>query len=141
MSPEELRDRIPLSELIYSASRSGGPGGQNVNKVNTKVELRFHVKNSSSLTEYEKEKILIILKNRINSDGELLITSQSERSQLLNRKKAEDKFFKLLTSALTEKTLRKSTIPTVISKVKRLEKKKKRGEIKRLRKDSGTDEL
>ena len=133
MSPEELRDRIPLSELIYSASRSGGPGGQNVNKVNTKVELRFHVKNSSSLTEYEKEKILIILKNRINSDGELLITSQSERSQLLNRKKAEDKFFKLLTSALTEKTLRKSTIPTVISKVKRLEKKKKRGEIKRLR--------
>ena len=141
MSPEELRDRIPLSELIYSASRSGGPGGQNVNKVNTKVELRFHVKNSSSLTEYEKEKILIILKNRINSDGELLITSQSERSQLLNRKKAEDKFFKLLTSALTEKTLRKSTIPTVISKVKRLEKKKKRGEIKRLRKDSGIDEL
>src|SRR4030042_1602013 len=116
MSPEELRDRIPLSELIYSASRSGGPGGQNVNKVNTKVELRFNVKNSSSLTVYEKEKILIILANRINSDGELLIISQSERSQLMNRKKAEEKFFKLLASALTEKPERKATAPTGASK-------------------------
>jgi len=140
MSPEELRDRIPLSELIYSASRSGGPGGQNVNKVNTKVELRFHVKNSSSLTEYEKEKILIILKNRINSDGELLITSQSERSQLLNRKKAEDKFFKLLTSALTEKPERKATAPTGASKKERLQKKKIRGEIKKLRKETGFED-
>ncbi len=88
MSPGELRDRIPLSEIQYSASRSGGPGGQNVNKVSTKIELRFNVRNSVSLTETEKEKILVQLKNRINSEGELLIVSQTERTQLLNKKKS-----------------------------------------------------
>ena len=138
MSPGEIRDRIPLSEIQYSASRSGGPGGQNVNKVSTKVELRFHVKNSSYLKEDEKERILEVLKKRINYEGELIIFSQSERSQLMNRKKAEEKFFRLLASALTRKPVRKATGPTSASKAKRLENKKKRGEIKRLRKDSGS---
>jgi len=137
MSPGEIRDRIPLSEILYSASRSGGPGGQNVNKVSTKVELRFNVKNSPSLSENEKEKILTVLKNRINTDGELLIISQSERSQLMNRKKAVEKFFKLLASALTEKPERKATVPTGVSKAKRLKIKKQRGNIKKLRKESG----
>ena len=137
MSPGEIRDRIPLSEILYSASRSGGPGGQNVNKVSTKVELRFNVKNSPSLSENEKEKILTVLKNRINTDGELLIISQSERSQLMNRKKAEEKFFRIMASALTEKPERKATAPTSVSKAKRLKIKKQRGNIKKLRKESG----
>jgi ribosome-associated protein len=140
MSPEELRGRIPLNELIYSASRSGGPGGQNVNKVNTKVELRFHVGNSAYLSENEKEKILTVLKNRINSDGELLIVSQSERSQLMNRKKVDEKFFKLLASALTEKPERKATTPSGASKKERLQSKKIRAKIKKLRKDTGFED-
>ena len=137
MSPGEIRDRIPLSEILYSASRSGGPGGQNVNKVSTKVELRFNVRNSSSLSEKEKEKIFALLKKRINSEGELFIISQSERSQLMNRKKAEEKFFRLMASALTEKPERKATAPTGVSKAKRLKIKKQRGNIKKLRKESG----
>jgi ribosome-associated protein len=136
MTTEELRERIPLNEIIFSASRSGGPGGQNVNKVNTRVELRFNVRKTFHLTEPEKEKIFIRLKNRINSDGEFILTSQSERSQFMNKKKAEEKFFSLLASALKEKTKRKSTGPTSASKRERLEKKKIRSSVKKLRRDA-----
>jgi ribosome-associated protein len=137
MSPEEAKYRIPRSEIVYSTSRSAGPGGQNVNKVNTKVELRFNVLKSQCLSENDKRRILSLLKKRITSEGELFITSQSERSQLMNKKKVEERFYKLLASALTEKPERRSTKPTKASKTKRLEKKKKRGSVKRLRKDSG----
>ena len=65
MNCEELKSRIPVSELVFSTSRSSGPGGQNVNKVNTKVELRFNIYKTESLSENEKEKILIRLKNKI----------------------------------------------------------------------------
>ena len=137
MTPEEIKTRIPEVEYIFSTSRSGGPGGQNVNKVNTKVELRFNVGESDSLSPEEKTRIERKLKNRINSNGELLIISQSERTQLRNKKKALEKFFELLASALTEKKKRKKTLPTAASKAKRLEKKKMRGTIKKLRKESG----
>lgn len=137
MDAEELKERIPVSGLIFSSSRSGGPGGQNVNKVNTKVELRFRVNEAPGLSEKEKEKIRIILKNKINSEGELIIVSQSERTQLMNKKKAEERFYKLLASALTEKKKRRATRPTLSSKNERLVVKKHRGTIKKLRKDSG----
>ena len=137
MIPEEIKARLLKDELKFSTSRSGGPGGQNVNKVNTKIELRFRIAESHFLSDAEKEIILVKLKNRINSAGELLIVSQSERTQLMNRKKAEEKFYKLLASALTEKRKRKSTKPSAASKAKRLEKKKMKGVIKRLRSDSG----
>jgi len=140
MTTEEIKGRIRPEEMKFTTSRSGGPGGQNVNKVNTKVELRFRIAESIFLSDAEKAKILAKLKNRINSAGELLIVSQSERTQLMNRKKAEEKFCKLLAAALTEKRKRTSTKPTAASRVKRLEKKKIRGNIKKLRKESGLSE-
>ncbi len=100
------------------------------------MELRFHVRNTFHLTENEKDKVFLRLKNRINSEGELIITSQSERSQFMNKKKAEEKFFSLLASALTEKARRKSTAPTSSSKRERLEKKKIRSSVKKLRRDA-----
>lgn len=133
MSPEELRKRIPTNELLFSTSRSGGPGGQNVNKVNTKVEVRFNIRDSASLTDAEKQLLMDLLKNRISDDGDLLIISQSERSQLQNRKNAEEKFFRLLAKALSPKISRKPTKPTKASAEKRLGTKKKRGKIKKLR--------
>jgi len=140
IEPEEIKNRIPVSEIRFVTSRSAGPGGQNVNKVNTKVELRFSIGDSSSLSDQEKERIRIKLKNRINSEDILLIISRSERTQLKNRKAAEEKFYDLLASALTVKPKRKKTKPTILSTEKRLTSKKKRGEKKRLRKKDITTE-
>ena len=75
------------SECIFAASRSSGPGGQNINKVNTKVELRFNITDSKILNDSEKELLLEKLASRINQEGLLILSSQSERSQLKNKEK------------------------------------------------------
>ena len=138
MSPEALVDRNVGDELIFATSRSSGPGGQNVNKVSTKVELRFNVIKSMKLSDTEKLVIAEKLKKKINHDGELILTSQSERSQLKNKKKVVEKFYNLLSKALTIKSVRKPTTPTVSSRLKRLEEKRKRSVIKRSRRGSDT---
>ena len=137
MKPEELQERIPENEFRFLTSRSRGPGGQNVNKVNTRVELRFSVERSSVLSDHEKELILISLRNRINAEGELLIASQSERTQLLNKRRVIARFYKLVSAALTEKPKRIATHPTKTSDAERLEQKKRRSTIKRLRNNTG----
>jgi ribosome-associated protein len=137
MSPDDLKNRNLENEFVFSASRSGGPGGQNVNKVSSKVELRFNLLLSSSFTEKEKEILFRKLKNKINKEGELLIVSQSERSQLLNKQVVTEKFYILISKTLTMPKYRRATKPTFKSKLKRLEEKKDRGSIKKMRKDSG----
>jgi len=130
----EERKRKLATEFIFSASRSSGPGGQNVNKVNTRVELRFSVISSSFLSSTEKHKIQIKLKNRINAEGELILVAQSERSQWRNREKVTAKFFELIEVALTPTKRRIKTSPTKASRVKRLDNKKKMSLKKQLRK-------
>ncbi|MEI6047878.1 MAG: alternative ribosome rescue aminoacyl-tRNA hydrolase ArfB [Bacteroidota bacterium] len=137
MSPEELKNRNIESEFFFSTSRSGGPGGQNVNKVNTKVELRVNLQLSSLFSETEKKLLFKKLKNRINSEGELILISQTERTQLMNKKVVKEKFYELVSKALTLQKKRRSTRPPLSSKIKRLEGKRTRGIIKKLRKSSG----
>lgn len=129
----KLKGRNFETEFSYKTSRSSGPGGQNVNKLNTRVELRFDVTGSLLLSENEKKKIKSKLANRINSNGELLITSQSERSQLKNKHAATERFYQLLTLALQPVKKRKATRPTRSSVEKRLDKKRLMSEKKSLR--------
>jgi ribosome-associated protein len=133
MHPDELRKRNFESELIYSASRSSGPGGQNVNKVSTKVELRFRVEKSDLLSDYEKGLIFIKLKTKINKEKELILVSQEGRSQVQNKVIVTVKFFELVAKALTLPDKRKPTRPTPASRIKRLDSKKIRSKVKKLR--------
>lgn len=130
-----LNDRDFLSELQFSASRSGGPGGQNVNKVSSKVELRFNVMNSILLDDREKQIIQEKLGRRINNDGELILVCQTERSQLKNKEKVIDKFYVLISKALTPRKKRLKTKPTKASIEKRLESKRVQAKLKTNRKD------
>jgi ribosome-associated protein len=126
------------TEIVLSATRSSGPGGQNVNKVNTQVELRFSVKNSNLFSDEEKDRIFLKLKNRINSEGELILTSQSARTQLDNKEKVVEKFYELIEKALTVQKRRLKSTPTAASRLKRLESKKNQALKKHFRKPPET---
>ena len=117
-------------ELNFTFSRSSGPGGQNVNKVNTKVTLRFNITESDLLTNEQKNILMEKLSNQINNEGELIVISQTSRSQLKNREEAVQKFYDLLNRAFKPKKKRKSTKPTKSSKEKRLKDKKVQSEKK-----------
>ena len=131
----EITDRvsIPEEELSFTASRSGGPGGQNVNKVSTKITLWFDLTNSPSLSEEDKALITDRLGSRIDKEGVLRVVSQSTRSQLSNRELAIERFVELLQAALHRLPVRKKTRVSKGAKERRLEEKKQRGGIKRER--------
>jgi ribosome-associated protein len=133
MSPDDLKNRDIEDELIFSSSRSSGPGGQNVNKVNTRVELRFNVLLSERLSAGEKDLLVKKLKNKINSEGELILVSSEERSQLRNKLLVIRKFYELVSKALTLPIKRKRTYPTLASRIERVEKKRIRGIVKKQR--------
>ncbi len=130
---EQIKAQL-LAETQFSASPAGGPGGQHVNRVSTKAELRFLVQDSTALNDEQKQLILLKLKNRINLRGELIVSSSAERSQWRNRKLAEERFFELIEKAIEKPRKRKKTLPTAASKLKRLEGKKLQSLKKRLRK-------
>ena len=122
-----------IDECTFSTVRSSGSGGQNVNKVETKVLLSFDVLNSQVLSEEQKAIISKKLKNRINKDGILQISSDVERSQIMNKKAVVAKLKKLLTKALHVDEKRIATKRTLKSIQKRLDDKKRQAEKKRLR--------
>lgn len=124
---------IPENELLFTASGSSGPGGQNVNKVSTRVTLWFDVLHSASLTEEQKDRISRNLAARINKKGWLRITVEEHRSQAANRKLAREKFCRLLFEALKERPVRKKTRVPKRSRRRRLENKKQRSRKKKLR--------
>ena len=128
--------QLPLAELQYRFARSGGPGGQHVNKTETQVELLFDVLHSPSLTDAQRQRLLTKLKNAIDQAGVLHLTSQSERSQLRNREAVTERFRSVVAAALHEPKKRRPTRPTAASKTRRIESKKRRGQTKQLRRDT-----
>ncbi len=113
-----------FNEVIFRAARSGGKGGQNVNKVSTKVELYFNVYDSIYLSYEDKITLLNKLSNRIDKNGVLKISNETERSQFKNKQIVIDRFRKMLTEALKKPKKRLETKPTVVSKEKRIASKK-----------------
>jgi ribosome-associated protein len=121
---------IPLNELKFSYSRSSGPGGQNVNKVNTRVTLWFDVANSPSLSDDQNELIRNHLPTRINKEGVLRVVSQKHRTQASNRDEAVERFASLLGESLTEALPRRKRSVPMAARERRLDEKKHRSRIK-----------
>ncbi len=124
---------IPMSELTFRATRSGGPGGQHVNTSATRVELTWDVKASPSLSDAQRARILKRLSNRIDASGVLRLVAGRTRSQHRNREEAAARFADMIAKALRRPKKRKKTRPPRRSKEKRLRQKKRRGELKKLR--------
>ncbi|MCF2444432.1 aminoacyl-tRNA hydrolase [Dyadobacter sp. CY345] len=128
INPEKLHP-----ELVFQTARSGGSGGQNVNKVETKVELRFDIANSNLLSEEEKQILINKLSAKLTNENVMVIYHQTERSQLANKDKVVDKFNKLIRQAFFVPKKRKPTRPTLASKLDRLAGKQKKSQVKSMR--------
>jgi ribosome-associated protein len=122
---------LPFDEVRFTFSRSGGPGGQNVNKLNSRAVLWFDVENSQTLTPYQKMKICRFLAGRINKDGVLQVAAERYRTQKANKEDALQRFTELLVAALAERKARKKTRMSAAVREKRLQTKKRRSLLKK----------
>ncbi len=128
----DIKDIIE-KEVIIKAARSGGKGGQYVNKVSTKIIIKFNILNSSAFSDYQKNIIINKLGNKLTKEGDLVISSGNERSQYLNKKRCMEKLYSLISNALKVGKKRIKTMPTEESKEKRIREKKIISEKKLLR--------
>jgi ribosome-associated protein len=128
---------LPDKELKFTFIRGSGPGGQNVNKVATAVQLRFDVRNSPSLTEEVKARLIKLAGRKATGTGELVIEAKRYRAQEQNRSNAEERLVILIQKALVKPKRRRETQPTEASKARRMNSKSKRAGIKHLRQTTG----
>ena len=133
MIPIDDNLAIPDDEVSFATSRSGGPGGQNVNKLETRVTLRFDLAGSGALSEEQKARLRERLATRITRDGVLQVTSQRHRSQGANREAAVERFAEILRENLREEPPRKKTRPSRAAKARRLDEKRRQSQRKRER--------
>lgn len=134
----EINEGITIdeSELQFDFIRASGPGGQNVNKVSSGVQLRFDVRNSSSLPEEVRKRLMRQEHNRITQDGILIVEAKQHRTQEQNRQAAIERLVELVRKASKKPKIRKRTRPSKEANRKRLEAKRRRGRIKRLRRSN-----
>jgi ribosome-associated protein len=137
ITPELL---VPLHELDYRATRSGGPGGQHVNTSSTRIELWWNVRSSLALSEDQRARLLERLSNRLDGMGRLRVVASDSRSQLRNRDAATERLRELVATALVVRKPRKRTKPSRAAKAARLERKRRRSALKRDRRTPPHDE-
>jgi ribosome-associated protein len=138
VKPSEPVD-IPAAELDFSYARSGGPGGQNVNKVASKAVMRWPMEASAAVPDYVKARLRKLFPSRVTAEGDVLIASQEFRDQERNRQACVEKLTAMLTQASTLPKLRRPTKPTKGSQKRRLNDKKKNAETKASRKEPGRE--
>ncbi len=136
-SPRDLPVRrgvvIPGAEIVETASRSSGPGGQHVNKSNTRVTLRWDVRASAALGPVQRRRVLDRLAGRLTRGGELVVHASRRRSRARNREDARARLAEIVAGALTVETVRVATRPTRASRERKLEAKRRRSQVKRTR--------
>ena len=125
--------RVPAAALTMRAVRASGPGGQNVNKVASKVDLRVDLDALEGLTDPARERLRVLARHRLDADGRLWVTSQATRDQTRNLDDAREKIRNLVAAALREPKRRRPSRPPAAARERRIETKKRRGSVKRLR--------